>query len=502
MKISADTNNLISIYPIENWSSALWFKLTFFILLVLSVTVGVVSDAPLTYILGQTLLSFSAFISLCILSDRPLLNPIQAFVAIFYWWFGVAPTVGGGFHLLLNSPEMALMAQTSGMESLWIVASGLPLYSIVARHTLSIISQKNIYAHFLLPEGVYFKKNTILYLFSCGFISQIVMMLLSYLGVVGQESVNYLGGTKTTIWWVGIIVGISAINSLTTSALVTELLQPWKTIDPTIRIACIITISMTIYGAFTSGWKGQFVFLFFYILCAYISKHQRLPWRNLIIFLFLYLFFIEPFVASGRYLAELYDVTTSTEREALFKNLIGSGSITDKKTLNDINIESPFRGIYPLAGDITRNNDLFTGEWNGYSIGWGLGSLVPRVLNPDKKDMNIGNFFYKSTYSRTFKEDVVSDINNVAISLPFEFAGNYGLVVGVLSFMFIGVFWASFCGWLLSVPRLSNHPLTPFAISLTLGMEAAFGHFLANLRSLLIPFSVIFILRRFLKSGL
>ena len=502
MNVSTTSSNLAYEIPTGNWSRSLWFNLAFGFTSALSIFIGIISDAPLTYILGQSFLSFSVYLSFCLLADRPLINPIQSFVAIFYWWFAGCPTVGGGFYLLLNLPDKALIAQTSGMEALWIVAAGLPLYAIAARHTLVLIAQKGFHAHFLLPEGTNFKKKTIMYFFAVGIGAEIILVFLSYIGISGQESLNYLGGVKTTIWWVGVIAGISRIISITNSILVTELVQPWKSIDPSIKILCIVIMFQTIYSALFSGWKGAFVFMFFYIMCAYVSKYQRLPLRSLSLFLLAYLLVIEPFVSTARHLAEVNNVTTSTERKALFANLLHSGAFKETKSIRDINIESPFRGIYVLAGDITRNNDLFSGEWDGYTFAWGLGSLVPRVLNPNKRDMNIGNYFYKTVYSRAYMKEVVSDISNVSITLPFEFVGNYGWTAGVLSFVFIGILWASFCGWLLSVPRLSNHPLAPFLIALTLYVEAPLGHFLSNLRDLFIPLAVIYIIRRFVKGGL
>jgi hypothetical protein len=488
--------------PTIPWSRSLWFNLFFCFFASSSVIIGIISDAPLCYTLGQFFFSISAYCSFCILSDRPLFNPIQAFVAIFYWWFSVCPSVGGGFYLLLGLPDKALKAQVSGMESLWVVAAGLPLYAIAARHTLVLMAEKAVYAHFLLPEGQNYTKKTMILFFSVGFSAQAALLLCSNLGIAGQESTNYLGGVKTTIWWVGIIAGIVPMVNLTSSVLVTELIKPWKSIDVSVKAISFIIIAQTMYGALTSGWKGHFVFLVFFIMCAYISKHQSLPWRSLLLFMLVYLLIIEPFVATGRHLAELDSVTTVSEKRDVFLNLIENGGLNNKRAIHDINIESPFRGIYPLAGDITRNNTLFDGEWAGKTVEWGLSVLVPRVMNPEKPDMNIGNFFYKTTYSRSANEVVHGDLTNVSISLPFEFVGNYGWGIGVMSFFFIGIFWASFCGWVLSVPRLSYHPFSPYVIGMTLGVEAPLGHFLATLRGFIVLLLVIFAIRKLVRHSL
>lgn len=38
-------------------------------------------------------------------------------------------------------------------------------------------------------------------------------------------------------------------------------------------------------------------------------------------------------------------------------------------------------------------------------------------------------------------------MNSIAISIPFEFVGNYGWFAGFLSFGLIGVFWSLLSGW-------------------------------------------------------
>ncbi len=484
-----------------NWSQYLWFTNLFGLSIILNLLVSICSEAPLTYMLGQAFLCFTAYISFYILANKPLFNPIQAFLVLFYWWFNIAPTVCGGFYLLINQPVKALNAQVIGMESLWIVAIGLPLYSIVARCTLEWMEKYHINANFLIPTGRQYTTKTILYILFVGYVAQILLIVLNTIGIQGQESIDILGGKTTSIWWVGVIDSIGMLTKIATAILVVELIRPWKKISPTIKYLSLSLIILTINGALFSGWKGQFVFIFFFIMCSYISKYQSLPWRGLIVFFMIYIFFIEPFVAMGRSLAENNDVTSTKDKENIYMDMLSSGEISNSSNFEDIQIESSFRGIYQMAGDITRNNNILNGEWNGSTIDWGLSILLPRVINPNKLDMNIGNFFYKTTYARLTGENVTSDLCNISISLPFEFVGNFGWFFGVFSFGIIGAFWAFFCGWFLSPSRLSTHPLSAYFISMTLSMEAPLGHYLVGLKSLFIPFLTIYLIRKYLKGS-
>ena len=78
-------------------------------------------------------------------------------------------------------------------------------------------------------------------------------------------------------------------------------------------------------------------------------------------------------------------------------------------------------------------------------------------------------------------------MNSVAVSIPFEFVGNYGWLIGALSFAALGALWSLLCGLLLSVPRLADHPLSPYFVVLALSFELPFGSFLASLRDLAFP---------------
>jgi hypothetical protein len=146
---------------------------------------GLETGAPATYVLGQISLGLSVYLSLLFLADRPLINPIQAVVAVFYWWFGVGPAVVAFWNYLLGMPDVALAAQVSSMEALWIVAPGLLVYSITARLTLQWFSRTGSHARFLLPTGETYRPKVLII-----FLSLTVSQCWRFLSCIVWESMG------------------------------------------------------------------------------------------------------------------------------------------------------------------------------------------------------------------------------------------------------------------------------------------------------------------------
>ena len=482
------------------WFRSRWFLLSLAGVLCMAVLTGMATSAPVTYVLGQLALGLSVYLSLSFLANRPLINPIQAVVATFYWWFGVGPAVIATWNYLLGMPDEALFVQVSGMEALWIVAPGLLIYAIVARLTLQWFSRTGAYARFLLPTGKNYRPKVLVIYLSLMGLSMLALVVLQSLGIQGREEINFYGGTKTNFWWVGVIAAAGSIAPFVSSALMTQLVAPWKKIPLTIRILIVIVMAQTIMGALFGGWKSPIAVLGVYYAFAYISCYQRPPWLVLAIGAVVFVVFITPFVTYGRHAALISGAANLEMRKQIFSEVLKDPQAFLPNSIEAMDPAVFFRGISPLAGELTRRNSFFDGEWHGYTIAWGFEILVPRVFNPGKRDMMIGNFFAQTVGADIGVSDRNETLSNIGMSIPFEFVGNYGWVAGILSFGLIGVFWSVLCGWLLSPARLSNHPLTPLMALSTMGMEGALGHYLAGLRGLIIPLLLCFFVYRMLRG--
>jgi hypothetical protein len=485
-----------------DWFLSGWFRLSLGGVVFLAAGTGIVTGASEAYILGQIVLGMSTYIALSLLADRPLINPIQAFVIICYWWIGVAPAVVSAWYVIADYSKEALAAQRDGMEALWITAPGLLLYALVAKGIMNWFSGKGFCARFLLPSGTNYRENVLIIYLGLTLFSSLLLTVLGIIGISGVEETTLFGGTRTTIWWVGVIAAVDMITPMLASILMSTLVDPWKTIPYAIKIMIVITIGQTVFNALYGGWKGPLALLATYYVFAFMRRMQRPPWMLLLIGGVFFVAVITPYVVYGRWVAATTSIGTKKETGEVFAELLtGDPLVFLPTSAKEIDVTVLFRGISPLAGELTRRNSFFEGEWGGKTITWGMEVLVPREFMPEKRDMNIGNFFARTVGADIGVAQRFDTLNSIAIGMPFEFVGNYGWLAGVLSFGIIGVFWAVLNCWLLTPEHLSDHPLTPFMAAFTLSMEAPMGHFLAQVRGLIIPLLILFFINKVMLRG-
>ncbi len=268
------------------------------------------------------------------------------------------------------------------------------------------------------------------------------------------------------------------------------------------KILIVATIGYTVLQALYSGWKGPLALLVTYYVFAYTRRMQRPPWMLMLIGGLFFVLVITPYVVYGRWMAATTSASSSYDTSKVFSSVL-KGDPWDflPTSTRDVDVSVFFRGIFPLAGELTRRNSFFEGQWDGKTITWGFEILVPRAFMPEKRDMNIGNFF-----ARTVGADIgvslrFDTLNSIAVSIPFECVGNYGWFGGILSFGIIGFFWVLLNCWLLTPEHLSDHPLMPFMAAFTLSMESPMGHFLAQVRGLIIPLLILFFINKVILRG-
>ena len=457
---------------------------------------NIADDPRLLVVTGQVALATGTYLALFQLRNKPLFNPIQAVVFLFHWWFAIGPGIAALFATFRNNAELLSTYVSSGGAALWIVALGLPLYAFCANSTMRYCRGKVRHISFLMPEGPLYRPKTIFAYWLLGGLLALIVLILGRFGIVGNQAITYLGGTVSENWFVSSLEAISAIAFFATVGVMGYLVGPVQNHALKFKLIAVGLIVFNMVNAFTSGWKGAIVMSFAILFMIMFTWRQKLPTVLVLVLASFYLLVVEPVVSQMRFAAEVAQITTPEERTELFNQFLKSEiSLADMQAI-EINIESPFRYIYDYASRLSAECSLFAGPWDS-TLSDGLLALVPRVIYPDKPDLNMGNFF-----ARELGPDPDNYEYNIGVSIPFEFTGNYGYLAGILSFGLIGVLWTLFCVWLLSENRLATHPLAPLCIIFSLGMEASIGQFLARFRDLPLVFGAAYLLWVILRKRL
>jgi hypothetical protein len=427
---------------------------------------------------AQMALGFSCFAALLMLGDRPLLNPLQALVLVFVWWFAWGPAICSTFFYAIGEQGDARKYLEHDSGALWVVVLGLPLYALCAQITVRFARDTRFGLQFLVPTGLLYGSRILVGFASTAGIIYAVLFVLGLFGLRAYETINYLGGQLTQSPVLAAVDSITGLGKFATVGLLAYLAAPGRTNWGPLRLAVGLMMLANIGLALQSGSKGMIVTPLFFLGLFVFTYRQRVPWVLLLSLTAFYALVVEPFVGSSRIAAQRQGLTGTDERVELFREQLSSLEPT-APDLREINVESPFRGIYVQAQRVSAESSMFDGPWKGQSLRDGYSAVVPRFLDPNKAESNMGNFFAREL------GEIGSDNGsntNIAITIPFEFVGNYGYLAGVLSFGLIGLFWSAFVCFLLTEARLATHPLAPLCVAMMLPIESSAGQFINSLK--------------------
>lgn len=436
-------------------------------------------------LLAHIALGLSAFLSLWLLSEQRLLNPIQAFILLFQWWFAVGPAVCGLFYWLSGNTYIMESYIADDPSGIWIVAAGLPLYAILARFVTRLMSRSRWQADFLRPSGTFYRFRTIAAFVTIAAVVEIVLSIFGHYGIYAFEATRYLGRQVTTSIWLAMVACIAPVGSFALLALLPYLVGPRSAGSWQLKVLAAIGLAVSTWSALSSGSKGLIVQPAMWAVAIYVSWRQRLPWLVLIGASLTFLLFVEPFVADTRIAAQKASLTSDEQRE-FFMDSLEQFSLGDL-SWRDWNMQSPFRGIFPRAVHVASLSGLFHGPWGGEALREDLSTILPRAMSPNKPDSNVGHYFAQQLGD----PGAIYATQNVAISVPFEFVGDYGWMAGVASFVLIGLIWPAFVCLVLTPTRLSTHPLMPYLLSLLLVFEQGAGQFINSAKILVFPFAAV-----------
>jgi hypothetical protein len=435
-----------------------------------------VLDGALVGFVGQLTLSLSVVFSLRLLKSYPLINPIHAVLLFFQWWFGWAPAVCAAYWFWQGDSASARAYTVNGITPVLIVSLGLPLYAGAARWVLT--NWKGPQLASAAPRQASYKIGSVLRLCLAAAVAWLILLVFEKFGIRAYETLNFLGGQQTLTWWLMPFVECEQLLDLAAVACCSFLATSDGKIDRKQKIVALAVIAFATARVLTSGSKGAIVKPAFYFILAFVNWKRRVPWLGFVFLLFGYLLLVEPYVDGMRVLSERVGATTSEQRTEIFR--AGLLNMVEHRNLEvHPDVESIFRFIYPYTQQVIKQSTLISGPWEGKTILDGLSSVVPRAILSTKADTNTGNFF-----ARELKGISEDNTENIPITIPFEVVGNFGWLAGILSFVVIGVLWAAFVAWALTVERMTTHPLTPFMIGAAMIMEQSVGQALSALKVL------------------
>ena len=443
---------------------------------------------------GQCALLLALVAALALLARFPLLDPVQAGVVLIYLWFGLGPVTILLAAVAKGSALAAWDEQSHGVLALPLVAVGLVLYAAAGRAALRVTSLFGPHFHFFGWGLSCFRPSTLLALGAIGLGSSFLLGILPSAGIDGLTVVNFLGGTRTEIWWVGVLVAVARVFLFAAVVAMSSLVLPTVRTTRYLPLAGLCVLAALMTQAVVSGSKGALMFPFACLCLALLHRRQRPPWALVLAAALSFLVLVEPFVMTARSVSLERNDVTNEQRIATFEEVLrgavfGAG-LSAYGGDPSLKVDRLFRGIFPVAGEALRDVDAFSGPWRGQTLLTGVQIVIPRAFFPEKPDSNVGNFFSREIGARFDPAEANDFFNSIAISLPVEVAANAGWVAGLCTFAGLGALWGLLSGSFLG-PEPSRHPLSPYFVLLTMNFETSLGAFLAVLRDHMFPVAAV-----------
>ncbi|MCM3878417.1 MAG: hypothetical protein NEA02_18610 [Thermoanaerobaculia bacterium] len=473
--------------PAASWFASVWIAAIVCAMAGGIAVVGHFYPDSGAFVAGQSFLLLALVAALALLARFPLLDPLQAAVAFFYLWFGMGPVVvlldGAAF----DTRDAAWASEAGGVLSLPFAAAGLVLFAAAGRVTLLATARHGSSAGFFGAGQTRFDAGSLVWFAAIAAACWAVLFALPLIGVPAITALDYLGATRTEIWWAGVLLAVSEIGFLASIVALSSLVSPSLRSSRLLPAAGVIVLAALTALAITSGSKGRLLYPIAILVVAWTSRRQRPPWLFVAASVAVFLLAVEPYVMTARGVALQRGATTPGERVAIFEEvlheyLLGSG-LGSYGGDDRVKVDRLFRGIFPAAGEALKGASAFDGRWHGDTVVRGILATVPRAILRNKPDSDVGNFFSREILPAWQPSMAKEYVNSIALTVPVEFAANYGWIGGLLAFTVLGALWGALSGIFLG-PSPSRHPLSPYFVILSMSLEMPLGGFLAVLRNL------------------
>ncbi|MEQ1935894.1 MAG: hypothetical protein ABL962_18720, partial [Fimbriimonadaceae bacterium] len=197
-----------------------------------------------------------------------------------------------------------------------------------------------------------------------------------------------------------------------------------------LSIALVCTFLMLIAGS-ASNSKEMMLLPFLIVGLSYWGVSGKMPYRLVIGAFTFYALIVFPFITASR-LATTVGLDRGDFINLTIDYLLSGNWQTDAAEHNAI--ESLGRGVLAYFAEIVAQTGISVDYFHGRTIMHGLEAMVPRVLIPDKPDLNIGNWTGQAYGAVAMTDDVTS----VSPTLIGEFYMNFGLAGVAVGMVMVG----------------------------------------------------------------
>ena len=304
-------------------------------------------------------------------------------------------------------------------------------------------------------------------------VKPIVFVVLASIGtgaLVWSYMFGYFGLIGTTGTEVGKAAGVVfGLGFLLTIAHVLAWNRFFATHNRRVLVLGVLsTIVMLAFGLIANS-KGQMLAPFFFIALCLWGVSGKFPFKLFLVSLLFYVFIAFPFVTASRFAFKAEEFAGSRDQlaELMVDYLASKEWLGDAETF--LAVESLGRGLLPYFARVVQQSGTAVEFMQGKTFIQGLEVLVPRLLYPEKPDMNIGNWTAKAFGA----VDPSDDVTNFSPTFIGEFYMNFG-VTGVFVGMFLMGILATLVDRYLIIDKRSW--TMPIMVSFVGWQESVVGH--------------------------
>lgn len=265
------------------------------------------------------------------------------------------------------------------------------------------------------------------------------IMVLIVLGVVSNVwsyQFGYYGLHVNTYFETNIWSGaIAVFSGLLTIAHVIAWTVYWRHRHRLYLVIGLISMTIMFISGVISNSKGQILAPFVFTAIGYWGVTGRFPFRQALIGLLMYILFVYPLITSLRYglLASSEDATRM-ELAAGILDTFFSGEWFYQDIVSTA-ASSIGRGLLEYFAVVVSQSGANVEYLYGETFLRGFEIVVPRFLNPDKPDMNIGNWTAQSFGAI----GSLDNITNLSPTFVGEFYMNFGILGVVVGMFLMGI---------------------------------------------------------------